>query len=51
LGIYFSTGVNFKGYNGSKPFNCQILNTNTAATVNYTQESDKAILATGLVCQ
>lgn len=51
LSIYFSTGVSFKGYNGSEPFNCQILNTNTAATVSQIQETERIIPATGLVCQ
>lgn len=49
--IYFCTDVNFKGYNGSDPFNCQILNTKTAATVSHTQEKDKIIPAKGMVCQ
>jgi hypothetical protein len=49
--IYFSTTANFKGYKGSDPFNCQILNTNTEATVNQTQEKDKIIPAKGTVCQ
>jgi hypothetical protein len=49
--LYSSTAANFKGYKGSDPFNCQILNTNAEATVSHTQEKDKIIPAKGTVCQ
>ncbi len=45
------TDVSFRGYKGSFPFNCQMLKTNTAATVSHTQEGAKMIPARRLICQ